>query len=66
MGRHALAFMEDLDSPGRDPGPEGLLQKLVGHGVVVLVDFDVVIETGPPLDPIGILVWSSGQRSEPG
>lgn len=46
MGGDPFAFVEDLDRVGRDPRLDLLTGKAIGYGVKVLVDIDMIIETG--------------------
>ena len=62
MGGDALAVVEDLDGPRRDPDPQRLLQQLVRNRVVVPLDLDVIVEPGVPFEPFGVFVWVGGQR----
>ncbi|UOA17051.1 hypothetical protein DSM109990_03945 (plasmid) [Sulfitobacter dubius] len=54
MGSNTLSNMEDFDRAGGDAGPQLFLQQLIGHGIVMLVDCDVVIEPRSALLPFGI------------
>ena len=64
MRRHALAMLEYLDRTPGDARPQLLAQQRVGHGVVMLVDLDVIVEADPALLPCGILVWFGRQGFE--
>jgi len=56
MGGNPLPLMKDLDRPAGDARPELLLQQLVRHRIIVLLDLDMVVEPGLALDPFGVLV----------
>ncbi len=58
----ALAIVEDLDGPGRDPDPEGLLQELIRDRAVMLADLDVVVEPDIAFEPVGVFVTAGRQR----
>src|SRR4051794_38166169 len=66
MRSNALAVVEDFDRARGDARPNFLTQQLVRDRVVVLVDFDVIIETDPALLPFGKDVWLNRQRLERG
>ena len=64
VGGHTLTFMEDLDGALGDPGPELLPRQGVGHRIVMLGEFDMVVEAGAALLPFGVLIWLARQRLE--
>src|SRR5262245_23311129 len=47
---HALAAMEDLDGGGGATGIDELVQELIGDGVVMAVDVDVVVDVDAGVD----------------
>ena len=51
MGRNALALMEYLDRPCREPDPNLLAQQAMRGGVIVFADLDMVVETYSALLP---------------
>lgn len=51
MDGDPFAFVEDLDRVGRDRRLDLLTGKAIGYGVKVLVDIDMIIETGPAYLP---------------
>ncbi len=59
-----FTFVEDLDAAIGDARPELLFGQRIGHRVIVLGDFHVVVEAGAALFPFGILVGLRGQRFE--
>ena len=56
MRRHPPAFVENLNRALGYPGPELLPGELVRHGIIMLGDFHMVIQTGLAFLPFGILV----------
>ncbi len=64
MAGDALAAVEDLDRSIGHPGPELLSQQAMWHRVVMLVDLDVVIETGAAFLPCGVGIGLDGQGRE--
>jgi hypothetical protein len=60
----ALAAMEHLHRARRDANPHLLAHQLVRHGVVVLLDLDVVVEPELALFPLGLGVGFRRQRLE--
>ena len=53
MAGHALAF-QGFDRMGRQPDFEFLLLQLMRHAVVVIVDFDVVVDADGGDLPLGV------------
>lgn len=62
MRGDALPDMEDFDRPGGDARPQLFLQQLMGHGVIMSVDRDVVIQSGAALSPFRIDIRRNRQR----
>ena len=56
VDRDPFALVEDLDAAIGDPRPELEFGQGMGHRVIVLGDFDMVIEAGAALFPFGVLV----------
>ena len=56
MAGHALAFAKGLQGVGRKPDFEFLALQLIRHAVVVLVDFDVVVDADGGDLPLGVFV----------
>ena len=59
-----LTFVEDLDGVGRDPRLDLLTGKPIGHGVIMLVDIDMIIEAGPAVFPVRKDLSLDGQRAQ--
>ena len=57
-----LTFVEDLDGVGRDPRLDLLTGKPIGHGVIMLVDIDMIIEASPADFPFRKDISLDGQR----
>ena len=64
MSRDPLAAMENLDGARRDPHPHRLAQERVRHGVVMPLDFDVVIEADLAFLPFRVEVRFDRQLLE--
>jgi hypothetical protein len=47
--------VEDLDSRCCQADVDGLVDQLVRHAVVVVVDLDMVVDVGLGLSPLGVL-----------
>ena len=47
MDGDALAFVEDLDATGRHPRLDIGASETVGDGVIMGVDFDVIVDADP-------------------
>ena len=62
MRGDTLPDMEDLDGAVSDARPQLRLQQLVGHGIVMLGDRDVVVEPGTALLPLRINIRRHRQR----
>ena len=56
MRCHPSAFMKDLDRAFGNPRPKLLFGQGMGHGIVMLGDLDMVIQTGAALLPFSVLV----------
>src|SRR4030065_1224604 len=56
MVGHALAFAEGLHGVGRKPDFESFALQFTRHAVVVLVDFDMVVDADGGDLPLGVLV----------
>ncbi len=52
MGGNALALEEDLDRSAGEPHLHFKARKVVRHAVVVIADFDVIIDTDPAQTPL--------------
>jgi len=61
MGGHPLALLVAFDATGREPGIQLLAVELVGDGVVVPIDLNVVVDIDADLLPLGELVGCRGQ-----
>ena len=61
MRGDALAPEEDLDGPRRQPHVDLAAGEAVGDAVVMVLDFDVVIDANPPHAPFGKGIWLSRQ-----
>ena len=66
MAGDALSAMENLDRSIGEAGPQLLSQQGVRHRVVMLVDLDVVVETGAALLPLGVDVRLGREIEERG
>ncbi len=66
MASDAFAAVEDLDRSIGHPGPQLLSQQGVRHRVVMLVDLDVVIETGAAFLPLGVGIGLDREIQERG
>ena len=66
MAGDAFAAMEDLDRSIGHPGPELLSQQGVRQRVVMLVDLDVVIETGAAFLPLSVGIGLDREIQERG
>ena len=62
MCSHALAAKEDLHRARRDPRPHLLAEQLVRHGVIVLLNLDVIVEPDPAFLPLRESVWLRRQH----
>jgi hypothetical protein len=62
--RHPRAFVKDFDDVDTQAHVELLLDQRVGDGVVVPVDFHVVINVDADQFPLGILIGLRGEWSE--
>lgn len=56
MAGHPLALLEDLHGVGGKPDLELLTLQFMGHAVIVIVDFDVVVDVDGGNLPLGIFV----------
>src|SRR5438445_9581255 len=56
VGGYALAFAKGLHDVGREPDLESFAFEFIWHAVVVLVDFDVVVDVDGGDLPLGVLV----------
>lgn len=66
MAGHALAFAKDLHGVVGEPDLESFAFKFIRHAVVVIVDFDVVVDVDGGKLPFGVLVGSLWQRQSVG
>src|SRR3979490_1158205 len=66
MSRDPVAAMEDLDGTRRDPCRYLLAQQRVRHGVIMPLDFDVVIEADPAFLPFRVKIGIDRQLLERG
>jgi len=66
MAGHPCALVEDFDDLRTETDLELLLDQSVGHGVIVAVDFHVVVDVDAHQFPLGILLGLGGQWSESG
>ena len=49
MGGDPLAAMEEFDGRGAEPRVDDFVDQSVGDGVVVTVEFDVVVDVDAPM-----------------
>ena len=66
MTGHSFALVEDFHHTGGKPGVQLLANQLVGHAVVVLFDFNVVVNVHPYLFPFGEFVGLWRQAASKG
>ena len=64
MTGHPCAFVEDFDDLRTETRLELLLAQGVGDGIIVPVDFHVIIDVHADQFPLGILIRLGGQWSE--
>src|SRR6202051_2766085 len=64
MSSDSIAAMEDLDGARADPCPHLLAQQRVRHGVIMPLDFDVVIEADPAFLPFRVKIGLDRQLLE--
>ena len=57
---HPCALVEDFDDLGTEAHLELLLHQGVGHGIIVPVDFHVVVDVHADQFPLGILIGLGG------
>ena len=63
---HPSALMEDFDDLRTEARLELLLDEGIRHGIVVPIDFHVIIDVHADQFPLGVLIQLGGQRSEGG
>jgi hypothetical protein len=66
MRGHPPAFEEEFDGGGAQPDLDALVHQLMGEGVVVVVDDDVVIDVDGGVAPFGDFIAARGQRAQRG
>jgi hypothetical protein len=54
--------MEDFHDVGTHADVELLADEGIGDGRIVALDLDVVVDIHPSSFPLGIEIWSCGQR----
>ena len=64
MQADALALVEDLDGVRRDADLHPLAQQTLGHGVEVLLDFDVVVDADARDVPLSVFVGCVRQSAK--
>ena len=64
MDGDALAFVEDLDAPGRHPRLDLSAGEAVGDGIIVGVDLDVIVDADSGQAPFAVFVSAVGQGLE--
>ena len=64
MTGDALAAMEALDGVGGDAHVHLFFDERMGHGVVMAVDLDVIVDVDPGLLPLGVFVRFDGQGAQ--
>ena len=66
MAGDALAAMEALDGVGGDAHVHLFFDERMGHGVVMAMDLDVIVDVDPGLLPLGVFVRFDGQGRRAG
>ena len=66
MAGNTFAALKRLDGAGRDPHPKSRPREVVGDGVVMVIDADVVIGSDGNSLPIGMGMACRGQRDQCG
>jgi len=64
MRSHSSSLEEDLHQGIREPDIEPLMDELVGNTVIVMIEFNVIIDIDPGDFPIGIDVTLNRQGFE--
>ena len=64
MAGDALAAMEALDGVGGDAHVHLFFDERMGHGVVVAVHLDVIVDMDSCLFPLGVFVRFDGQGAQ--
>jgi len=64
MGGNTFALAEHLDRTRRDAHIKLVFGEAIGNAVVMLLDFNMIVEPGAPNPPLGINVRLRGQRLE--
>ena len=62
MTDHPLAFLESFHGVGGQPDIEFLTYQPERHAVIMLVDFDVIVDVDGGQFPLGVLVSLFGKR----
>jgi hypothetical protein len=62
MDGDALAFVENLDAAGGQPRLDLSAGEAVRDGLIVGVDFDVIVDPDPAQTPLAIFVRLARQR----
>ena len=66
MTGHAFALVEEFHHVRTETHVELLLDQRIGYGVVVAVDFHMVVNIDPGKFPLGIFIGLDGERAEGG
>ena len=66
MRRDAPALEEEFDDGGAQPDLDALVHELIGDGVVVVFDDDVVIDVDGGVAPLGELIARNRQGTQGG
>ena len=64
MAGDALAAMEALDGVGGDAHVHLFFDERMGHGVVMAMDLDVIVDVDPGLLPLGVFVRVDGKWAQ--
>ena len=64
MAGDALAAMEALDGVGGDAHVHLFFDERMGHGVVMAMDLDVIVDVDPGLLPLGVFVRFDGKWAQ--
>ena len=64
MAGDALAAMEALDGVGGDAHVHLFFDERMGHGVVMAMDLDVIVDVDPGLLPLGVFVRVDGKGAQ--
>ena len=56
MATDALAFMETLHTVGGEPHIDPLADQGIGDGIIMLIDFDMVVDVHGGFLPFGVFI----------